>query len=71
MHVKIMANGVIMVPPHGFENPSRLLQELMDILKYNFGVVYNGITSILNFTKIRPVILWLLNAYSCEKVRSS
>jgi hypothetical protein len=51
------------LPPHRFEHPRRWCCHLQGIKKYNFRVASNGITSILNFMKIRSAVLTLLYAY--------
>jgi hypothetical protein len=64
---RITGNGVILVPHHELELPSRGCYRVYEIKIWEFEVVSGGFTSIPRFMTIRPVILELL----CEYRRTS
>jgi hypothetical protein len=58
----ILSNGALILPHHVFDNPLRVYQRLKAIKEYDLGPSINGITSVPNFIKFRPVTL-LVVAY--------
>jgi hypothetical protein len=50
---------LVSIPPHKFVHPPCWYYRLEKIVKYDFRVVPNCITSIPNFIQIRPVVLEL------------
>jgi hypothetical protein len=58
-----MCNGVIINPPHEFKQPLRWQYRVLEVAKYEFGVIIYGITSIPNFMQILTNIIQLLNIH--------
>jgi hypothetical protein len=59
-----MGNGVIIIPPHDFKQPSRWYYRVQKIKKHEFRVVTYGIKSIPNFINFRSAILFLSNPHA-------
>jgi hypothetical protein len=58
--LRIMGNGVLIVPPHEFEHPSRWYYQSLEIKKHRSGLCFNGMISTPNFMKIRsPVPIYM------------
>jgi hypothetical protein len=53
---KTMGFGILIVPPHDFQHPSRWYCQGKEIKKCEFGVFSNSITSIQNSMKVCPAI---------------
>jgi hypothetical protein len=50
----MMRNGVIIIPPHEFKQPSRWYYRMWESILYEIGVLTYGITSTRNFANFRP-----------------
>jgi hypothetical protein len=58
-HMALLQVALVSIPPHKFIRPPCWYYQLQEIVKYDFWVVPNGITSIPNFIQIHPVVLEL------------
>jgi hypothetical protein len=54
-----MRNGVIGIPTHDFQEPSRFYYQEKDSKKYEFALVTYGVTSIPNFMKFSSTVFEL------------
>jgi hypothetical protein len=62
-----LGNGVvIIIPPHDFKQSSRWYHQVLEVKKYEFGVVSYGITSVPNFIKIVADII-VFNCVQTDK----
>jgi hypothetical protein len=52
-----MRNGVIITLPHEFKQQPRWNYGMWEVMKYDFGVVTYGITSVKNFVNFRTAIV--------------
>jgi hypothetical protein len=64
-----LGNGVVILPPHAFDDPLRWYWQMKGIKMYDLSARTNGVMSVAKFIEIRLFILELLHGSDGHKWR--